>query len=500
MVKQLQHWINGEYASGKPAGEIKIEDPALGEVIATIPSASSEDLDEAVKIAQKAQKEWAKISLAKRVDIMFKMRHLVLENQDKMARLIVQEHGKNYSDAIGEIQRGRETLDFACGINANMKGEHSYQISTGVDIFTVRQPVGVVTGICPFNFPAMVPMWMHPLAIATGNAIIIKPASATPSAALFTGELYKQAGLPDGIYQVLTGNRNLVTSILEHPGIDAISFVGSTPVAHIVQDTGVAHGKRVQALGGANNHAIVMPDADIDFAAKHISAAAFGAAGERCMALPVVVAVGSAGEELAEKVKAHADQIRVDQGMAQGCEMGPVIDKKAQERIEGLITDAEERGATIVRDGRGFRPEGYSNGYFVGPTIIDNCPKDAPAYYEEIFGPVLVITRAETYEEAIEIVNSSPFGNGSAIFTNDGGVARKFTLEVEAGMVGVNVPIPTPVAYYSFGGWKESLLGDTHIHGPEGVKFYTKAKAITTRWPSESGHYEATMSFQREEG
>ena len=498
MVKQLQHWINGEYASGKPAGEIKIEDPALGEVIATIPSASSEDLDEAVKIAQKAQKEWAKISLAKRVDIMFKMRHLVLENQDKMARLIVQEHGKNYSDAIGEIQRGRETLDFACGINANMKGEHSYQISTGVDIFTVRQPVGVVAGICPFNFPAMVPMWMHPLAIATGNAIIIKPASATPSAALFTGELYKQAGLPDGIYQVLTGNRNLVTSILEHPGIDAISFVGSTPVAHIVQDTGVAHGKRVQALGGANNHAIVMPDADIDFAAKHISAAAFGAAGERCMALPVVVAVGSAGEELAEKVKAHADQIRVDQGMAQGCEMGPVIDKKAQERIEGLITDAEERGATIVRDGRGFRPEGYSNGYFVGPTIIDNCPKDAPAYYEEIFGPVLVITRAETYEEAIEIVNSSPFGNGSAIFTNDGGVARKFTLEVEAGMVGVNVPIPTPVAYYSFGGWKESLLGDTHIHGPEGVKFYTKAKAITTRWPSESGHYEATMSFQRE--
>ena len=500
MVKQLQHWINGEYASGKPAGEIKIEDPALGEVIATIPSASSEDLDEAVKIAQKAQKEWAKISLAKRVDIMFKMRHLVLENQDKMARLIVQEHGKNYSDAIGEIQRGRETLDYACGINANMKGEHSYQISTGVDIFTVRQPVGVVAGICPFNFPAMVPMWMHPLAIATGNAIIIKPASATPSAALFTGELYKQAGLPDGLYQVLTGNRDLVTSILEHPGIDAISFVGSTPVAHIVQDTGVAHGKRVQALGGANNHAIVMPDADIDFAAKHISAAAFGAAGERCMALPVVVAVGSAGEKLAEKVKAHADQIRVDQGMVEGCEMGPVIDKKAQERIEGLITDAEERGATIVRDGRGFRPEGYPNGYFVGPTIIDNCPKDAPAYYEEIFGPVLVITRAETYEEAIEIVNSSPFGNGSAIFTNDGGVARKFTLEVEAGMVGVNVPIPTPVAYYSFGGWKESLLGDTHIHGPEGVKFYTKAKAITTRWPSESGHYEATMSFQREEG
>lgn len=500
MVKQLQHWINGEYASGKPAGEIKIEDPALGEVIATIPSASSEDLDEAVKIAQKAQKEWAKISLAKRVDIMFKMRHLVLENQDKMARLIVQEHGKNYSDAIGEIQRGRETLDYACGINANMKGEHSYQISTGVDIFTVRQPVGVVAGICPFNFPAMVPMWMHPLAIATGNAIIIKPASSTPSAALLTGELYKQAGLPDGIYQVLTGNRNLVTSILEHPGIDAISFVGSTPVAHIVQDTGVAHGKRVQALGGANNHAIVMPDADIDFAAKHISAAAFGAAGERCMALPVVVAVGSAGEKLAEKVKAHADQIHVDQGMAQGCEMGPVIDKKAQERIEGLITDAEERGATIVRDGRGFRPEGYPNGYFVGPTIIDNCPKEAPAYYEEIFGPVLVITRADSYEEAIEIVNSSPFGNGSAIFTNDGGVARKFTLEAEAGMVGVNVPIPTPVAYYSFGGWKDSLLGDTHIHGPEGVKFYTKVKAITTRWPSESGHYEATMSFQREEG
>ena len=497
-MKTIEHWIDGAPYSGAPTGRIPVENPGTGEVEAELLQASDADLDHAVEVARRAQKEWAKVSLAKRVAIMFRMRQLVLDHQDEMARLIVAEHGKNYSDAIGEIQRGRETLDFATAINVALKGEFSSGISTGVDIHTLRQPVGVVAGICPFNFPAMVPMWMHPLAVAAGNAFILKPASPAPSAAMLTARLYKEAGLPDGVFNVVAGDRDIVTSILEHPGIDAISFVGSTPVAHIVQNTGITHGKRVQALGGANNHAIVMPDSDLDFAAQHISAAAFGAAGERCMALPVVVAVGGIGPDLAQRVKAHAQAIKVGYGMDEGVEMGPVISAKAKSRITGLIDDAEKRGADVVLDGRSLVVPGHENGHFLGPTIIDAVPLDAPVYTEEVFGPVLTIVHADTYDDAMRIVNSSPFGNGSAIFTNDGGVARRFTLDTEAGMVGVNVPIPTPVAYYSFGGWKESLLGDTHIHGPEGVKFYTRAKAITTRWPSEKT-YAATMSFQREE-
>ena len=497
-MKTIEHWIDGSPYTGAPAGRIPVENPGTGEVEAELLQASDADLDHAVEVARRAQKEWAKVSLAKRVAIMFRMRQLVLDHQDEMAELIVAEHGKNYSDAIGEIQRGRETFDFATAINVALKGEYSYDVSTGVDIHTLRQPVGVVAGICPFNFPAMVPMWMHPLAVAAGNAFILKPASPTPSAAMLTARLYKEAGLPDGVFNVVAGNRDIVTSILEHPGIDAISFVGSTPVAHIIQNTGITHGKRVQALGGANNHAIVMPDSDLDFAAQHISAAAFGAAGERCMALPVVVAVGGIGPDLAQRVKAHAQAIKVGYGMDEGVEMGPVISAKAKSRITGLIDDAEKRGADVVLDGRPLVVPGHENGHFLGPTIIDAVPLDAPVYTEEVFGPVLTIVHADTYDDAMRIVNSSPFGNGSAIFTNDGGVARRFTLDTEAGMVGVNVPIPTPVAYYSFGGWKESLLGDTHIHGPEGVKFYTRAKAITTRWPSEKT-YAATMSFQREE-
>ncbi|WP_026459662.1 CoA-acylating methylmalonate-semialdehyde dehydrogenase [Schaalia suimastitidis] len=497
-MRTIEHWVNGAYYAGQPVGHFAVENPGTGQIEAQLLQASNEDLDHVVAVAREAQKAWARTPLSKRVAVMFRMRQLVLDHQDEMAKMIVAEHGKNYSDAIGEIQRGRETLDFATAINIALKGEHSFDIASGVDIHTMRQPVGVVAGICPFNFPAMVPMWMHPVAIATGNAFILKPASTTPSAALLTAELYKEAGLPDGIFNVLSGNRDMVTAILQHPGIDAISFVGSTPVAHIVQDTGVAHGKRVQALGGANNHAIVMPDCDLDFAAQHISAAAFGAAGERCMALPVVVAVGGCGPELAQRIKAHAEKIHVGYGMDEGVEMGPVIDAAAKKRITGLIDDAEQRGCDIVLDGRHLVVPGYENGHYLGPTILDGVPTDAPVYYEEVFGPVLTIVHADTYEAAIELVNASEFGNGSAIFTNDGGVARRFTLDVDAGMVGVNVPIPTPVAYYSFGGWKESLLGDTHIHGPEGVHFYTRAKAVTSRWPSEKT-YSATMSFQREE-
>ena len=497
-MKTIPHWIDGQEYEGSPVGRFPVENPGTGEVEAELLQASPEDLDHAVAVARRAQKAWAKVSLAKRTAIMFRMRQLVLDHQDEMARLIVAEHGKNYSDAIGEIQRGRETLDFATSINVALKGECSSDISTGVDIHTLRQPVGVVGGICPFNFPAMVPMWMHPIAIATGNAVVMKPASATPSAMLLTARLYKEAGLPDGVFNVVSGNRSIVSGILEHPGIDAISFVGSTPVAHIVQDTGVTHGKRVQALGGANNHAIVMPDCDLDFAAQHLSAAAFGAAGERCMALPVVVAVGGCGPELARKVKAHAERIKVGYGMDEGVEMGPVIDAASKERIIALVTEGEADGGEVVLDGRGLVVPGHEKGHFVGPTIVDNVPVTSRLYREEVFGPVLTIVHADSYEQAIAIVNASEFGNGSAIFTNDGGVARRFTLDVEAGMVGVNVPIPTPVAYYSFGGWKESLLGDHHIHGPEGVRFYTRAKAVTSRWPSEKT-YAATMSFQREE-
>ncbi|WP_022868994.1 CoA-acylating methylmalonate-semialdehyde dehydrogenase [Schaalia vaccimaxillae] len=497
-MKTIPHWINGKEYEGTPVGRFPVENPGTGQVQAELLQASAQDLDHAVEVAREAQKEWAKAPLAKRTEVMFKMRQLILDHQDEMARMIVEEHGKNYSDAIGEIQRGRETLDFATSINVALKGEYSFDISSGVDIHTLRQPIGVVAGICPFNFPAMVPMWMHPIAIATGNAIILKPASATPSAALLTARLYKEAGLPDGVFNVVSGDRSIVSGILEHPGIDAISFVGSTPVAHIVQDTGVTHGKRVQALGGANNHAIVMPDADLDFAAGHISAAAFGAAGERCMALPVVVAVGGCGPELAQRVKAHAEKIKVGYGMDEGVEMGPVIDAKSKEFIISLIDAGEADGGEVVLDGRGLVVPGHENGHFVGPTIVDNVPTTSRLYKEEVFGPVLTIVHADNYEDAIKIVNSSEFGNGSAIFTNDGGVARRFTLDVEAGMVGVNVPIPTPVAYYSFGGWKESLLGDHHIHGPEGVRFYTRAKAVTSRWPSEKT-YAATMSFQREE-
>ncbi|MDF1488050.1 CoA-acylating methylmalonate-semialdehyde dehydrogenase [Tessaracoccus caeni] len=499
MTQTITHWINGAPYEGTPSKRIPVENPATGQVDSELLAASKEDLDYAVSVAREAQKKWKKYSLAKRTAIMFKARELVLERQDELAKSIVNEHGKDYGDAIGEIQRGRETMDFACGINAALKGEYSFDIATGVDIHTVRQPVGVVAGICPFNFPVMVPMWMHPVAIATGNAFILKPASPTPTASLIMAQIYKDAGLPDGVFNVVSGTRDMVTEVLEHPGIDAISFVGSTPVAEIVMEKGTATGKRVQALGGANNHAIVMPDSDLDFAAGHISAAAFGAAGERCMALPVVVAVGGIGPKLAEMVKKHAEKIKVGYGLDEGVNMGPVITAKDKQRITDWITEAEDAGATVVLDGRDLKVDGYPDGFWLGPTILDDVPLECKAYCEEVFGPVLTIVHAENYEEAIELVNSSPFGNGTAIFTNDGGVARRFTLDVDAGMVGVNVPIPTPVAYYSFGGWKASLIGDTHIHGPEGVKFYTRLKAITSRWPSESGTYAATMSFQREE-
>lgn len=496
-MKTIEQWIDGAPYHGEPVRRVPVENPATGQTEAELLEASPADVDHAVRVARRAQLSWRKVSLAKRMDIMFRMRQLVLDHQDEIATSIVNEHGKTFSDAIGEIQRGRETLDFACNIAAALKGEISYDVSTGVDVHTLRQPVGVVAGIGPFNFPVMVPMWMHPIAIATGNAFVLKPPSPAPTASMIIARLYKEAGLPDGVFNVVAGDRHVVTALLEHDGIDAVSFVGSTPVAEIVQETATRHGKRVQALGGANNHAIVLPDADLDHAAQHIAAAAFGAAGERCMALPAVIAVGGIAEELARKVREHAGAYVVGSGFAAETDLGPVISAKAKERITGLIDDAEQRGAEIVLDGRGATVAGFEGGHFLAPTVIAKVPLDAPVYTEEIFGPVLTIGEAATYEEAIALVNAQPFGNGAAVFTRDGGAARRFVLDVEAGMVGVNVPIPTPVAYYSFGGWKDSLLGDTHIHGPEGVRFCTRAKAVTERWPGDTVHA-ATTSFERE--
>lgn len=498
-MKVLPQWIDGKEIVGNAGQSLPVTNPATGQTIAELPLSSTEDLTSAVRAAERAQKQWATVSLGRRMDVMYKMRSLILDHQAEIARAIVEEHGKDYSDALGEIQRGRETLDFACGISTALKGEYSSNISSGVDIHTVHQPVGVVAGICPFNFPIMVPMWMHPIALATGNAFILKPASTVPTASLLIARLYQQAGLPDGLFNVVYGEKEIVTEILEHPGVNAVSFVGSTSVAKIVQSVAVANGKRVQALGGANNHAIVMPDIELEFAAKHIASAAFGAAGERCMALPTVVAVGNTGERLAELIREFATGIKVGSGLEDGVQMGPVITAEAKKRITDLIDDAEARGAHVVLDGRNMVVPGYEDGYFMGPTIVTETPLDSNLYQQEIFGPVLVIVQADSFEAALNLVNAQPVGNGAAIFTNDGGTARQFELEVEAGMVGVNVPIPTPVAYYSFGGWKDSLMGDIAIHGPSGVRFYTRTKAVTSRWITHGDSAAATMSFQRQE-
>lgn len=493
----MPHWIDGAEVTEEGAQTIAIDNPATGEVVGHLACASVDLLDKAIASARVAQKEWAKASLAKRTRVMYKFRDLLLANQEQIAEIIVREGGKTRGDALGEIARGLEIVEFACGIQTALKGEYTSQAATGVDIHTVRQPVGIVAGICPFNFPMMVPMWMHPMALVTGNAFIMKPASPVPTASLYVAKLYQEAGLPDGLFQVVCGDRVIVDAILRHPGVDAISFVGSTPVAEIVMNVGTQHGKRVQALGGANNHAIVMPDANLDFATQHIVSGAFGAAGQRCMALPVLVAVGGVGDALVEKVAERGRALHVGAGADPVNEMGPVISKKSRDQIVAWIDDAEAKGAKIVLDGRGYLPadEACKGGNWVGPTLVDHATPDLDVYKEEVFGPVLTVVRVDTYEEAIELINSGPFGNGAAIFTESGDYARRFTLDVEAGMVGVNVPIPVPVGYYSFGGWKDSLLGDIKIHGQEGVNFYTKAKVITTRWAGAADHGKIGLDF-----
>lgn len=481
----VSHWIGGsQVASG--AATSPILDPSTGAPIGTVALADAAVVDEAVRDATRAARAWSRTSLATRTQIMFAFRQLLVEHTDDLARIISREHGKTVADAAGEIARGRESVEFACGIAAHLKGDHSCDVSTGVDVHSMRQPLGVVAGITPFNFPAMVPMWMHPIAVATGNAFILKPSERDPSASNYVADLYRQAGLPDGVFQVVHGGKEAVDAILTHPGVAAVSFVGSTPIAAYVQQQGIAAGKRVQALGGANNHAVVMPDADLAFAASQITAGAFGSAGERCMAVPVAVAVGGCADALVAELRGQVDAIVVGPGDDAATTMGPVITAASRQRVIDVVDEAVAGGAEAVVDGRSLVVPGHEAGFFVGPTVLRHVQPGMRAYREEIFGPLLVVMEVDTLDDAIALVNSSPYGNGAAIFTAGGEAARVFTEQIEVGMVGVNVPIPVPVGYYSFGGWKDSLFGDHHAHGPEAVRFYTRAKAITTRWPHQA--------------
>ena len=490
-----QHWIGGAEHDGPVTRTTAIENPATGQDVGTLVLGDADVVDQAVRVATQAQRAWATASLASRAAVMFRMHHLIEQHTDELAAIVSREHGKTVEDAKGEIKRGLETIDFVCGIGHAAKGEFTADASTGVDVHTFRQPLGVVAGITPFNFPVMVPAWMHPVAIAAGNAFILKPSERDPSASNLIARLYREAGLPDGVFNVVHGDKVVVDAILDHPGIAAVSFVGSTPIARYVQERGIAAGKRVQALGGANNHAVVMPDADLASAAAQISAGAFGSAGERCMAVPVAVAVGEAAEPLIAELRKAAEAIVVGPGDAPGVDMGPVITAESRRRVVDHVTRAVDAGAVAVVDGRELVVDGHEQGHFLGPTILDRVTTDMSAYCDEVFGPLLTVVRVDTLDEALDLVNSSPFGNGSAIFTGSGETARRFSHEVQAGMVGVNVPIPVPVAYHSFGGWKQSLFGDHHAHGPEGLRFWTRAKVVTTRWPHQDRPVAASMSF-----
>ena len=445
--------------------------------------AGTEDVRLAVQTARNAFESWGMVSLGRRQSIMFDFRELVSKHKMDFAKLLTAEHGKTIPDAMGEVQRGLEVIEFATNIAHLVKGEFSEQVSTGVDTYTLRQPLGVVAGITPFNFPAMVPMWMYPIAIACGNTFVLKPSEKDPSASMLAAELLAKAGLPEGVFNVVHGDKEAVDAILTHPDIAAVSFVGSTPIAQYIYETGTRHGKRVQALGGAKNHMIVLPDADMELAADAAVSAGYGSAGERCMAISVVVTVGDAADRLVPKIEERLAALRVGPGDAEGIEMGPLVTKAHQERVLGYIDAGEREGATLVADGRDLRVDGHDGGYFVGPTLIDHVTPEMSVYRDEIFGPVLSMVRIDHYEDAIKLVNSNQYGNGTAVFTNDGGAARKFQNEIQVGMVGINVPIPVPLAFYSFGGWKDSIFGSHAIYGPDGVHFYTRQKVVISRWP-----------------
>src|SRR6187431_1894097 len=458
-VTRIAHWIDGQRVEG----------------------ASVEEVDAAVQAAKRAFGSWRSVSLSRRTELFFRIRELVHDHSEDLARLLTLEHGKVFSDAKGEVARGLEVIEFCCGIPELLKGGYTEQASTGINVYSIRQPVGVVGGITPFNFPAMVPMWMFAPAIACGNTFVLKPSEKDPSASVYLAELLQEAGLPDGVFNVVHGDKVAVDAILEHPDIAAVSFVGSTPIARYIYETGTRNGKRVQALGGAKNHMIVLPDADIEMAADAAVSAGYGSAGERCMAVSVVVAVGDAGDELVSAIKDRLPKVKVGDGFDPSSEMGPLVTREHRDKVASYLDSGPAQGATLVADGRDTAPD--NGGFFLGVSLLDDVTPEMDAYRDEIFGPVLSVVRVPTYDEALRLVNENPYGNGVALFTRDGGVARKFQFDVNVGMVGINVPIPVPVAYYSFGGWKSSLFGDRHIYGPEGIDFYTRTKAVTSRWP-----------------
>ena len=483
-MANLTHWINGKHVEGTSGRFGNVYNPTTGEVAAQVPLASTTELNASVEAAKAAFPEWAATPPLTRARIMFKYKTLIEDNSDRLAAVITAEHGKVLSDAGGSLTRGLEVVEFACGIPQLLKGEYTEQVGRGIDAWTTRQPLGVCAGITPFNFPAMVPMWMYPMAIACGNTFILKPSEKDPSCALLLAELATEAGLPDGVLNVVNGDKEAVDAILDHPDIPAISFVGSTPIAHYIYSTGAAKGKRVQALGGAKNHMVVMPDADMEQAADALMGAAYGSAGERCMAISVAVAVGDAGEQLMDLLKPKVEALKIGPGTDNEMDMGPLITGEHRDKVRGYVDIGVTEGADLVVDGRDYSLQGYEEGFFIGGCLFDNVTTDMRIYKEEIFGPVLSVVRSAKFEDAVQMVNDHEYGNGVSIFTRDGDAAREFSNRIQVGMVGVNVPIPVPMAFHSFGGWKSSLFGDTHMHGPEGVRFYTRQKAITSRWPT----------------
>ncbi len=481
-MERISHWIGGRPVESTSGRVGPVFDPSTGEQTREVGFATPKEVDTAVAAAREAFPGWRAASLSRRSEILFRVRELISSHRKELASIVSSQHGKVLSDAEGEVARGLENVEFACGIPNLLKGGFSEQVSTGVDVYSIRQPLGVVAGITPFNFPAMVPMWMFANAIACGNTFLLKPSEKDPGASFRMAELMKEAGLPDGVFNIVQGDKVAVDRILEQPDIEAVSFVGSTPIARYIYERGTAGGKRIQALGGAKNHMVVLPDADIDMAADAAVSAAYGSAGERCMAVSVLVAVGSVADELVDAVRARLDKVRLGPGADPDSEMGPLVTREHRDKVASYIDTGAQEGATVVADGR-HHPLYEEGGFFLGVSLLDHVRPEMRVYKDEIFGPVLSVVRVDTYEEAVGLVNDNPYGNGVAIYTRDGGASRRFVFDCQAGMVGVNVPIPVPVAYYSFGGWKDSLFGDSHMYGPEGVSFYTKGKVVTSRWP-----------------
>ena len=480
-MERIGHYIGGKHVSGESGRTGPVFNPATGKQTHEVAFASAEEVDRAVDAAREAFPAWRHVSLSRRAELMFRVRDLMDKHKTDIARLLTLQHGKVLSDALGEVGRALENVEYACGIPNLLKGGFSEQVSTGYDVYSIRQPLGVVAGLTPFNFPSMVPMWMAANAIACGNTFILKPSEKDPSASLLVADLMAEAGFPEGVFNVIQGDKVAVDRILEHPDIEAVSFVGSTPVAKYVYETGTKHGKRVQALAGAKNHMVVLPDADIDMAADAAVSAGYGSAGERCMAIATVVAVGGVADELIGAIEARIPKVKVGDGMDPDSEMGPLITLQHRDRVASYMESSAAQGATVRVDGR--EHELFGTGFFFGPSLIDDVTTEMDCYRDEIFGPVLGVVRAKTYDEAVDLIDRNPWGNGAAIFTRDGGAARQFQFDVSAGMVGINVPIPVPVAWFSFGGWKHSLFGDNHMYGPEGVQFFTKGKVVTSRWP-----------------